>query len=684
MKPDHIGDLLIASRGFSLLRRFFPDAEIDLICGPWNVALARRLDVFNNIYGVNLFHELSGSQSDVDVARSARRTGAEQLEELNLGKYDIAIDMRYDLDSRPTLLTLDSRIYAGFGNVKDLPFLDIALPAHSGENAPLIGYNVFFGGQHFRRTTGFGDAFTALPSESGVFLADRTSLDIELLVKGAKSPSECGTVPNDLRPLSVALRTITIAPVPDAVGMESWKSITLLPSDSAVTLLSGWAPPEDWGVWGIGNQCRLRVTLPSAHGEKNVNLRLDLLGHVNSNNRHVECTVRVGSSGPTATVHFEYPRNGGQVSVICPRIDRAVRLTSDPFRIGPGTYAGTLRLHLPTPATADMLLTLKLRGLDSNAVLMVRGIGSPELKLGLCDIRFDCHIEASQELLSFTLEATNVAAFTGTRIEMLSLQCLDRMKVNIPASHMEKQACLLVLRVAMEFSSVAPFDGDSVPERLTAIATDSNVRPDNVVEELRYELENWKAAGFCVVGISLACNSEIRKWPLHYFIQLARDLLALGRVKLVFVGASGDLEEARQACQQLGLDPLHNALCGRAKLEQLGRLLQALDLFIGNNTGVTHFAGRIGVRAIGIYSGTNHPREWGPIGENASWITRNEKCAPCFPTNIGQCQYGLICLKNLLPSDVLRVVIPEILQVLSNRGNEHGAHIRSEPAHDGG
>ncbi len=95
--------------------------------------------------------------------------------------------------------------------------------------------------------------------------------------------------------------------------------------------------------------------------------------------------------------------------------------------------------------------------------------------------------------------------------------------------------------------------------------------------------------------------------------------------------------------------------------------MQGFDLFIASNTGSGHYAGRMGVRTIGIYSGTNHPREWGPVGENTSWIYRDEPCAVCSLSLLEDCRFGHVCLRNLVPEDVLPMVLPEVLAVLSRR-----------------
>ena len=219
LKPDHIGDLLIAAQGFDMLRHYFPTAQIDLICGPWNVALARKLGYFDNVYGVNLFYEVSGQQSDLAMALAARRAGIEQLADLNLGPYDIAIDMRYDTNSRKILPTLDARVYAGYGSVHEFPFLDIVLPMHEVNNSPGRNTEVVLSGRHFHRTSGVGDTTVAVGQGSGVVEAERSFVEVDFLITGAKSPADCHTMPEDLRPLGIALRSLSLEPL-GPVGQE--------------------------------------------------------------------------------------------------------------------------------------------------------------------------------------------------------------------------------------------------------------------------------------------------------------------------------------------------------------------------------------------------------------------------------------------------------------------------------
>ena len=179
---------------------------------------------------------------------------------------------------------------------------------------------------------------------------------------------------------------------------------------------------------------------------------------------------------------------------------------------------------------------------------------------------------------------------------------------------METLASLLILRVALEFSEVAPFNGDPIAELASASAaladgSEASVSAQELCSRLRHTGNTRGTAYWRSLWDATAISASGRTGYLWQ--ASAGVILEIGRVKLVFIGAPSDEEEALAACRQLGLNPAEANLCGKTRLTDLGKLLKELDLFVGNNTGTTHFAGRLGVRAIGIYSGTNHPKRMG-------------------------------------------------------------------------
>lgn len=660
MKCDHIGDLLIADQAFALLRSYFPGARIELVCGTWNVALARRLGRFDVVHGVNLFHEVSGRQSDLLIAEEVRRSGAALLAGLGLGPFDLAIDLRYDADSRPLLQNVDARVYAGFGTSAEFPFLDVVLPRHDPVEAASAAQVVLTGRNLGPRLPG-GTIRPTAGQGGGELSARRTELVLAFDIQGAATPRECGTA-NDDRRLGIGLESITVTPAADAEGTPSGPPVQASPSYGP-----GWGSPELWGTWTVDDRAVLGLSLPRELKAPFLRVEVRMRAHVNAANPVVACAVGTGADGEEGQVEFDFPAHVGSLSFVVPCVQPRVALASAAFQLAPGRYHGLLRLYLSRPPERSPRIEFAVRSLTGHAELMRRAVTLGAANRGIVSLPFECKVETAGEQLRFELDTLDAQLLDGARVEYVSFVAEEQFKVRTPAAHMGHWASLLVLRVAQLFSDQPPF-GRAAPHR-GSVLTAVDARPDmpDGLRAIRERLDRWRAEGAAVVGMALGCNTLIRKWPLPYFVELAEALLRLGEVRIVFIGSPADREEAVEACVQLGLDTEEHALCGATRLDDLGLLLDRLDLFIGSNTGTTHFAGKVGVRTIGVYAGTNHPREWGPIGENASWLYRDEPCAPCHLTDLAQCMHAHVCLLNLVPEDVLAVAAPEVRAVLSAR-----------------
>jgi ADP-heptose:LPS heptosyltransferase len=677
VKADHIGDLLIAGQALMLLRQFFSDACIDLVCGPWNAGLARRLGLFDHVFAVNIFHEISDRQGDREQAHAAKRKGAALLQELALGPYDLAIDLRYDSDTRPVLPAIDARVYAGFGSRGEFPFLDVALPIHQQAGAATGDSAITLSPRQFQPVMGAGIAEAA--GSAGRFSASTAMLEIGLSVEGARSPDECGTVPGDLRALGIALEAIELVPADEA---DDAQPRPIILGGGEILFLSGWASPERWGTWALGAHARLAVRIPPAIATNRFTVVLSLRGHVNVANPEVSCTVEAEGAAEPALLRLQYPTTSGRVGITLARPAGVARLSSPPFRTPPGAYSGVARLFVPREIEPSMSVVVGISAADTGIAIWRGEFGAHHLRHGLCDLPLRFNAELSDSALVATVTVSDPGKFDGTSIEFFALRCDRALQPRLPAAHMEDWASLLVLRVAQLFSSEPPFDAPGV---LQALRADRSAEvTSGMTQMIVSRLRGWRHAGGCVVAFAIGCNSAIRTWPFTHWVELGRALLRVRRVKLVLVGGSGDQDAAARACAMLGLPADKHSLCGVVPLDELGAVLEACDLFVGNNTGTTHFAGRVGVRTIGIYSGTNHPREWAPVGPNTSWIMRDEPCAPCSLVDLRDCKYGHVCLRDLMPADVLDVVLPEVQAVLDRRPAAEPEHAvgpgRGQPA----
>ena len=69
----------------------------------------------------------------------------------------------------------------------------------------------------------------------------------------------------------------------------------------------------------------------------------------------------------------------------------------------------------------------------------------------------------------------------------------------------------------------------------------------------------------------------------------------------------------------------------------------------------------MGVRVVGIYSGTNQVREWGPLGRNGTVLFADLPCAPCGIGRTNECPYDLECMTSIAPTRVLDAVRKQLI-----------------------
>ena len=76
VKLDHIGDFVTAMPAFQVLRNEFPLAAIDLLCAPWNVAMARATGLFRRSTRLNVLRKSqpAGGPCKAPSARACPKT----------------------------------------------------------------------------------------------------------------------------------------------------------------------------------------------------------------------------------------------------------------------------------------------------------------------------------------------------------------------------------------------------------------------------------------------------------------------------------------------------------------------------------------------------------------------------------------------------------------------------------
>jgi hypothetical protein len=122
LKLDHLGDFVMGIPALERLRGAFPNAHITLVVGRWNEGLACSLNVADVVQVFDVFPRNSSEEPPDVHARAAL------FDALVTGTFDLAIDLRTDMDTRQLLANVRASLKAGIGLQARFPFLDIALP----------------------------------------------------------------------------------------------------------------------------------------------------------------------------------------------------------------------------------------------------------------------------------------------------------------------------------------------------------------------------------------------------------------------------------------------------------------------------------------------------------------------------------------------------------------------------
>lgn len=136
IKLDHMGDFLLAIPSIMKIRAKYPYSRIDIIIGSWSFDIAKKLNVFSNIYVYDFFKKKSfeGPAFNPDFEDSL----VEKLED-----YDIAIDLRRQRDTRFLLAKVRSALKIAYqSHFKEIDAqINILLPSELDIALETIGHN---------------------------------------------------------------------------------------------------------------------------------------------------------------------------------------------------------------------------------------------------------------------------------------------------------------------------------------------------------------------------------------------------------------------------------------------------------------------------------------------------------------------------------------------------------------
>lgn len=171
----------------------------------------------------------------------------------------------------------------------------------------------------------------------------------------------------------------------------------------------------------------------------------------------------------------------------------------------------------------------------------------------------------------------------------------------------------------------------------------------------------WKSKGVDIkerekiILIHPGSGSKKKVWPVENFLKLSNYLQNhIDRKIAIIIGpAEGD-----EIQNEIMKDGLNNKIVIRGlSLIQLASVIEGCNLFIGNDSGVSHLASALGIRTVTLFGPTNHI-VWAPRGERNVIIRKEIPCSPCTEERFFQCR-DPECLKMIRVEEVLEKIINE-------------------------
>ena len=159
-----------------------------------------------------------------------------------------------------------------------------------------------------------------------------------------------------------------------------------------------------------------------------------------------------------------------------------------------------------------------------------------------------------------------------------------------------------------------------------------------------------------VLTLAPGSGAREKNWPEEFFVAVAEwwRVAVSGNVVLLL----GPVEEERGNYERL------RSRCVTAtglQLFQAAALLRASDVYVGNDSGVSHLAAATGVRTVVLF-GPSDRLQWSPRGKRVTILHRDTACSPCSVAAMKSCSHRA-CLTELFPKEVIGVAaqLPEVV-----------------------
>ena len=141
-------------------------------------------------------------------------------------------------------------------------------------------------------------------------------------------------------------------------------------------------------------------------------------------------------------------------------------------------------------------------------------------------------------------------------------------------------------------------------------------------DEDRFAGEFWAARpGNLRVAVHPSASGARKRWPAQKFARLGRSLSRDPNRRLLLLEGPLDSDVVNEVRAGLAEDSPRWEPVRIQNLARLAAVLSRCQLYIGNDSGITHLAAALGVRTIALFLETD-PRVWAPRGPRVQLLRR--------------------------------------------------------------
>lgn len=156
-----------------------------------------------------------------------------------------------------------------------------------------------------------------------------------------------------------------------------------------------------------------------------------------------------------------------------------------------------------------------------------------------------------------------------------------------------------------------------------------------------------------IVAIHPGSGSPKKCWPKEKFAEIIK--WAKKNLEATILLISGPTDKPiTQGIMPL-LKGYYTIMAEDLPLTLLSAILERCTVYVGNDSGVTHLAGAVGVPTLALFGPTDF-QIWGPKNEKVKCLHPLYPCSPCSPKQMAACSHPA-CLESLSVATVKKSLL---------------------------